>query len=91
VDPERDSPDSARRFLAARRVDRYMSFLVGAESDLRPVWRDYGFSEQLDRREHNSYVVLLDKRGRQRVGFPVDFLTPEGLTHDLQVLVAERR
>jgi hypothetical protein len=30
--------------------------------------------------------VLLDGSGRQRVGFPFDKLTPEGLAHDLRRL-----
>ena len=40
--------------------------------------------------EHNSYVVLIDKRGFQRVSFPVNFLTPESLAHDLRLLLKER-
>jgi hypothetical protein len=31
--------------------------------------------------------VLVDARGRQRVGFPHDQLTPEALAHDLRRLV----
>jgi hypothetical protein len=33
--------------------------------------------------------VLLDGEGRQRIGFPVSFLTPEALAHDLRLLVRE--
>jgi protein SCO1/2 len=88
VDPANDSADSARRFLLERRVRGYLDFLVGSRSELRPVWRAYGFSEQTDAREHNSYVVLLDRGGHQRVSFPVNFLTPESLAHDLRLLVA---
>lgn len=89
VDPGQDSRDSANRFLDTRRVRGYLDYLIGTEAELRPVWRSYGFSEQLDRREHNSYVVLVDKQGRQRVGFPVDFLTSEALAHDLNLLAAQ--
>lgn len=89
VDPANDTPESANRFLDTRRVRGYLDFLIGSEAELRPVWKSYGFSEQTAEREHNSYVVLLDRRGRQRVGFPVDFLTPESLTHDLKVLLQD--
>jgi protein SCO1/2 len=89
VDPGNDSRDSANRFLDTRRVRGYLDYLIGTEAELRPIWRAYGFSEQLDRREHNAYVVLLDKEGRQKVGFPVDFLTPEALAHDLALLIGE--
>jgi protein SCO1/2 len=91
VDPPNDTPNKARQFLESRGVEGYLDFLVGDEAQLRPVWRTFGFSEQLERREHNAYAVLLDRRGRQRIGFPVQHLTPEGLTHDIKLLLAERR
>ena len=88
VDPANDSADSAQRFLVERRVQRLSRLPARARSsELRPVWRAYGFAPQTTRTEHNSYVVLIDRRGRQRVGFPVDFLTPESLAHDLRVLL----
>jgi protein SCO1/2 len=87
VDPANDDADSARRFLVERRVSGYLDFLLGPRSELQPVWRDYGFAPQTKEEEHNSYVVLIDKRGRQRVGFPVDHLTPEDLAHDIRVLL----
>jgi protein SCO1 len=90
VDPENDTADSARRFLVERRVSGYLDFLLGPRNELQPVWRDYGFAPQTKDQEHNSYVVLIDKRGRQRVGFPIDYLTPEGLAHDIRILLAER-
>jgi protein SCO1/2 len=90
VDPANDDAESARRFLVERRVSGYLDFLLGSRSELQPVWRDYGFAPQTKEREHNSYVVLLDKRGRQRVGFPVDHLTPEDLAHDIAVLLRMR-
>jgi protein SCO1 len=90
VDPANDDADSARRFLVERRVSGYLDFLLGPRSELQPVWRDYGFAPQTKEEEHNSYVVLIDKRGRQRVGFPVDHLTPEDLAHDIRVLLRMR-
>jgi protein SCO1/2 len=89
VDPDNDTADSARRFLVERRVSGYLDFLLGPRSELQPVWRDYGFAPQTKEEEHNSYVVVIDKRGRQRVGFPIDHLTPEGLAHDIRVLLAQ--
>ncbi len=38
--------------------------------------------------EHSAYVVLMDAKGVQRVGWPVDKVTPEGLAHDLRLLGA---
>jgi protein SCO1 len=90
VDPANDTPGRARRFLVERRVSGYLDFLLGSRGDLQPIWRDYGFAPQTKEQEHNSYVVLIDKRGRQRVGFPVDYLTPEDLAHDIRVLLRAR-
>ena len=91
VDPANDTPDSAQEFLLSRRLRGYLDYLIGTRRELQPVWREYGFAPQTDEQEHNSYVLLLDGRGRQRVGFPLDFLTPEALTHDLRLLVREAR
>jgi protein SCO1/2 len=87
VDPDNDTPDRAQEFLLSRRVRGYLDYLLGTRRELQPVWRKYGFAPQTETREHNSYVVLLDGSGRQRVGFPVQFLTPEALTHDIQLLL----
>jgi protein SCO1/2 len=87
VDPDNDTPDTAQEFLLSRHVRGYLDYLLGTRRELQPVWRRYGFAPQTETREHNSYVVLLDGAGRQRVGFPVQFLTPEALTHDIEVLL----
>jgi protein SCO1/2 len=89
VDPANDTPDRAKEFLLSRRVRGYLDYLLGTQRELQPVWREYGFAPQTKTQEHNSYVVLLDGRGRQRVGFPVQFLTPEALTHDIEVLLRD--
>ncbi|MGH2979585.1 MAG: SCO family protein [Solirubrobacterales bacterium] len=87
VDPDNDTPDRAQEFLLSRRVRGYLDYLLGTRRELQPVWRKYGFAPQTETREHNSYVVLLDGSGRQRVGFPVQFLTPEALAHDIELLL----
>jgi protein SCO1/2 len=86
VDPAHDTPALARRFLVQSRLAGRMRFLLGTRAQLAPVWRDYGIRPQGAGFEHSAYVLLLDRQGRQRVGFPVDRLTPEGLAHDLRRL-----
>jgi protein SCO1 len=39
--------------------------------------------------EHSAYALLIDKRGRQRVGFPYEQITSELLLADFQALKAE--
>ena len=89
VDPPRDTPATARAFLAKQRIAGRMRFLTGPEAELRKQWQAYGIRRQSDRLEHSAHVVLLDKQGRQRVGFPSNFLTPEDLAHDMKLLVRE--
>ena len=91
VDPANDTPDRAQEFLLNRRLRGYLDYLLGTRRELTPVWREYGFAPQTMEREHNSYVVLIDQDGRQRVGFPANYLTPEDLTHDLRLLLRESR
>jgi protein SCO1/2 len=95
VDPATDTPGRARRFLARRGLTGRMRFLLGARADLEPVWSAYGISPQGIKGddgafEHNAYVLLIDRRGRQRVAFPFGGLTADALAHDIRVLRAER-
>jgi protein SCO1 len=86
VDPPRDTPERAERFVAEQRMVGRMRFLTGPREELRRQWRAYGIRPQGDGFEHTAHVVLLDREGRQRIGFPVDKLTPEALAHDVQLL-----
>jgi cytochrome oxidase Cu insertion factor (SCO1/SenC/PrrC family) len=38
--------------------------------------------------EHSAYVLLIDQKGRQRLGIPFEALSPESLERDLRVLLA---
>lgn len=89
VDPANDTPAHAKRFLLEQKLTGRMRFLLGPRAQLAPVWKAYGIQPQGNGFEHSAYVLLIDKRGRQRIGFPVDQLTPEGLAHDIRRLEAE--
>lgn len=90
VDPAGDTPERASRFLVERGLRGRMDFLLGDREALVPVWKAYGIQPQGDDFEHSAYVLLIDRRGRQRVGHPFGRLTPEGLAHDIEALQAER-
>lgn len=90
VDPARDTPALARRFLVTRHLTGRMRFLLGSRGELAPIWKAYGIQPQGKGFEHSAYVLLLDRKGRQRVSWPVSQLTPEGLAHDLRRLEAIR-
>lgn len=87
VDPKGDTPARAQRFLEKQRLTGRMHFLLGDSAQLQRVWRTFGIQPQEPNgKEHSASVVLLGKDGRQRVGFPVDQLTPEALAHDVRAL-----
>lgn len=88
VDPANDTPELARRFLRTHQVQNQIRFLLGTRAELEPIWKAYGIQPQ-GKDEHSSHVVLLDRKGHQRVGFPSDRLTAEGLAHDIRELEAE--
>ncbi len=90
VDPANDDELNARRFLLRQKLTGRMRFLLGSRAQLEPIWNAYAIQPQGEGFEHSAYVLLIDRRGRQRIAFPVDQLTPEGLAHDIRKLEAER-
>ena len=90
VDPPRDTPESARRFLAEQRMTGRLDFVLGTRAELRPLWRGYAIRPQSVTQEHTGRFVLVDERGFQRIGFPLDQATPERLAHDLALLLRQR-
>jgi protein SCO1/2 len=88
VDPGNDTKESAKVFLNQQHMTGRMEFLLGSREQLAPVWRAFGIAPQTAELDHSAYVVIVDGAGRQRIGFPHDQLTPEGLAHDLGRLVS---
>ena len=89
VDPPRDTPQSARAFLAEQRATGRLDFVLGSRSELRPLWNGFFIAPQTVTQEHQARFTLVDKRGFQRVGYPGFEATPERLAHDLRILRAE--
>lgn len=88
VDPAGDTPESARAFLAKQRMTGRLRFVLGSRRELRRVWRGYAIQPQVDDLTHSARIVLVDRRGMQRVGYPLAQVTPERLAHDLRLLGA---
>jgi protein SCO1 len=86
VDPRNDTRARAKAFLVKQQMIGRMHFLLGSSSALERQWRAYGIQPQGKGLEHSAYVILLDGRGVQRVGFPADQLVPEQLAHDIRAL-----
>jgi protein SCO1 len=86
VDPANDDAKNAKRFLVEQQMIGRMHFALGDRAALERQWSAYGIAPQRDGKEHSAYVVLVDGDGMQRIGWPVDRLTPEGLAHDIRKL-----
>jgi protein SCO1 len=89
VDPPRDTPDSAKAFLATQRMLGRLDFALGTRAQLRPVWKGFAIAPQTTTQEHQARITLVDKRGYQRIGFPGEQATPERLAHDVALLERE--
>jgi protein SCO1/2 len=86
VDPKQDTRARAKAFLLKQHVTGRVRYVLGTQAELAPVWRGYGIAPQRGSLDHSAYVVVVDRRGRQRIGFPHSELTPEGLASDLRRL-----
>jgi protein SCO1 len=89
VNPPTDTAARARRFNAEQRTVGRLRWVLGSRDELRPVWRGFFIREQRSDAEHQSRILLVDKRGFQRVAYPGDQATPDRLAHDLRVLLEE--
>jgi protein SCO1/2 len=66
-----------------------LRWVLGSRPQLAKVWKAFGVTGQSDRAEHISHILLIDRSGFERVGFPAQETTPERLAHDLRVLERE--
>lgn len=95
VDPAHDTRASARAFVAHADLTVRMRFLLGSRRRLAPLWKRYAIGPEANARGrryafgHSSFVILIDRRGYERVGYPAGGLVPEDLAHDIGVLLAQ--
>ena len=90
VDPGQDTVRNRDHFLRTHEMTGRMEFLNGSMPAMKRVWQDYAIQPIHGRTEHSTFVLLIDKRGYERVGFAADELTPDALAHDVKVLERER-
>jgi protein SCO1/2 len=89
VDPSGDTHRSVDRFNEEQGVTGRIRWVLGKESQLRPLWQGFHTTSQTPATEHLARLVLIDKRGFQRIGYPSSQVTPERLAHDLRLLEKE--
>lgn len=92
ADPTQDTPASVARFLAEVSLMGRVRYLTGSLAQLRPIWHAYSVhpaSAGQATFDKYAFLLLLDARGRERVLFESEVLTPEGLAHDIRRLQSE--
>jgi protein SCO1/2 len=89
VAPAEDTRANRDRFLSRHEMAQRLAFLNGPRSAVQRVWHAYAIQPVQGPVDHSTFVLLIDKRGIERIGFAADQLTPEGLAHDIGVLERE--
>ena len=81
-----DTVHNRLAFLAKHDMTGRLEFVNGRLATMRRIWHEYAIQPVTPKVDHSTFVLLIDKRGYERVGFAADQLTPEGLAHDIRVL-----
>jgi protein SCO1 len=89
VDPAHDTQASVHAFLRKERITAPFRWVLGTQAQLKPIWKGYAVTPQSAEAEHMARIVLIDKRGYQKVGYPFDQTTPGRIAHDMRLLARE--
>jgi protein SCO1/2 len=90
VAPAEDTVHNRMAFLSKHELTGRLAFVSGPMSAMRRVWHAYAIQPVTPKVDHSTFVLLIDKRGFERIGFAADQLTPEDLAHDIRALERER-
>jgi protein SCO1/2 len=93
TDPTADARASVSRFLRETSLAGQVEYLTGTPKELQPVWKAYAISPASAGKiaaEAGITVLLIDRESIERVGFEVEQITPEGLSHDIRLLMDGR-
>lgn len=91
VDPEDDTPEAARAWLASNELPPNFHYLVGTEAELEPTWDAYFAAPQPAGEPdsaHTASIWLVDSDGRLRTKFSAGVpVPPADIAHDLGLLL----
>jgi protein SCO1/2 len=101
ADPEGDTPEHVRSFLANYDMTGHAKYLLGTEAQLRPIWTAYNVEREIEEHshegsslhEHNhaglighvSLTYGIDADGRLSTAYPVSF-PASTILHDIPLL-----
>jgi protein SCO1/2 len=89
VDPAHDTRASVNAFLRKEKISVPFRWMLGTKAELEPIWKGYAVTPQTAEAEHMARIVLIDKKGMQRIGYPLDQTTPDRIAHDMRLLARE--
>ncbi len=92
ANPRTDTPASVGRFLAEVSLTGRAHYLTGPPAQLRELWRAYRVTPASAGRAafaRHASVLLIDRRGDERVLYQLEQLTPESLAHDIGKLLSD--
>jgi len=91
VDPENDTPEAVRAWLASNELSPNFHYLVGTEAELEPTWDAYFAAPQPAGEPgsaHTASIWLVDSDGRLRTKFSAGVpVPPADIAHDLGLLL----
>jgi cytochrome oxidase Cu insertion factor (SCO1/SenC/PrrC family) len=94
-DPAEDTPASIRRFLAARRAEGKLDYLIGEERELRPLWTALQLLPSLDSGRdilHSAPLRIYDRDGVWVATLHAGAdLSEDNLLHDIRAALAAKR
>ncbi len=93
AEPRGDTRAGIARLLEEVSLAGRVQYLTGSPARLRAVWRAYGVKPASAGRSvfaEYASVLLIDRRGDERVLFQSEQLTPEALSHDIALLQGGR-
>ncbi len=93
VDPRNDTPGAVQNFLEQHKLSGKLTYLIGTPDQLKPVWAAYYVAAEASSEDpsvvtHSSRVILIDKKGRQRVNMDSDF-DPPIFVQNVRILLNE--
>jgi protein SCO1/2 len=90
LDPERDTPEVLTRYAATYDADTVAwHFLTGRPEQVAAVvaaWGMWARKNELGVIDHPSRIFLVDREGRQREIYSLDYLDPTAVVSDVEAL-----
>jgi protein SCO1/2 len=86
VDPAHDTGASVHQFMRKQQVTANIRWVLGTPRQLAPIWKGYAVTSQRVDQEHMARIVLIDRQGFQKIGYPLQQTTPDRIAHDMRLL-----